>query len=206
MAPDLHCVLRASQRTLCKMCPTLGWRIAISARMLVGSQILMANYSRHWSAALASLMLAVYPCAAANDGGGPGTLAVVVHKMSKFDNVSLLDLRRMFTGDLRAWPDSSLVVVIEQPADSPTQQRTIRILLKTTPINYNRQLLQTHFQGKLLPTIKVLNSDASAIRFVLNLPGAVAVVDGAAAMAAPAGVKILRIGGKLPGETGYPLQ
>jgi hypothetical protein len=222
MAHELLLLLRDSQRTLFTLCPTMGRRITGPLRRVRdlpkvgfvgtvvrdpdGAHILMASNFRYWSAVLAGLVFSAHPWAIANDGAVPGILAVVVHKMSKIDNVTLSDVRRMFTGDLRAWPDGSLVVVIEQPAESPTQQRTLRILLKTTPANYNRQLLQTHFQGKQLPTIKVLNSDASAIRFVLNLPGAITVVDGAATVAAPAGVKILRIDGKLPGEMGYPLQ
>ena len=133
----------------------------------------MGNRRKHWSGLLAGLVFAIHPWAIANESGLDGPLAVIVHKTSRIDTISVLNLRNMFTGDLRTWPDASPVVVIEQPADSATQRRTLHVLLKTTPASYNRQLLQSHFQGKQLPTIKVLNSDASAIRFVLNVPGAV---------------------------------
>lgn len=166
----------------------------------------MALRCKYWSGVFAGLALAFHPWAIANDVGVPGALAVVIHKTSRVDDLSVSDLRKMYTGDLRTWPDSSPVVVIEQPADSLTQQRMLHGLLRTTPAGYNRQLLQSHFQGKQLPAIKVLNSDASAIRFVLNVPGAVTIVDAVVAAATPSGVKVLRIAGKLPGETGYPLQ
>jgi ABC-type phosphate transport system substrate-binding protein len=136
----------------------------------------------------------------------PGTLAVVVHRSSTMDSLAAADLRKMFTGDLRTWPDSSPVVVIEQPNGSETERRTLRLLLNTTPDVYYRQLLQTEFQGKPLPTIKVLNSEVSAIRFVFNVPGAVAVVEAGAALAAQSQVKTLRVDGKLPGAKGYFLQ
>jgi hypothetical protein len=171
-----------------------------------GAHVLMVIHCKRWSGFLALLALAVHPSAIANEGVSSGILAVVVHTTSRTDNLTVSDLRRMFTGDLRTWPDNSPVVVIEQPADSSTQLRTLHILLRSTPAGYNRQLLQSHFQGKQLPVIKVLNSDASSIRFVLNVPGAVTVVDFAAATPAPVGVKFLRIDGKLPGEKGYPLQ
>jgi ABC-type phosphate transport system substrate-binding protein len=138
--------------------------------------------------------------------GATGTLAVVVHKTSAVDSLTASDLRKMFTGDLRSWPDSSLVVVVEQPNESATEQRTLRLLLNTTPAVYYRQLLQTQYQGKPLPAIKVLNSEESAMRFVFNVPGAVTVVDAGAAMSAQSQVKILRIDGKMPGEKGYLLQ
>ena len=154
------------------------------------------------------LILASHAWVATNDSVvRPGPLAVVVHRNSVVDNISFGDLRKMFTGDLRTWPDSSPVFLVQQPPESLTQRYMLQLLLKTTPSAYNRQLLQTHFQGKPLPEIKVLNSDASAIKFVLNVPGAVTVVGGAAAVAAfPSQVKLLKIDGKLPRETGYPLQ
>jgi hypothetical protein len=52
----------------------------------------------------------------------------------------------------------------------------------------------------------VLNSDETALKFVWNVPGAVAVIDAALAASAPSRVKVLRLDGKLPGEPGYPLQ
>jgi hypothetical protein len=83
-----------------------------------------------------------------------------------------------------------------------TQQRMVHALLRTTPAAYNRRLLQSHFQGKQLPAGKVLNSDATAVRFVLTVPDSVTIVDGIAATSTPLGVTVLRTAGKLPEETG----
>jgi hypothetical protein len=170
------------------------------------SQYLMAGFRTFRAAILAGLVLVARPWAIATEGQPTDPLAVIVHKSSGIENLLLSDLHKMFTGDLLAWPDSSLVLVVEQPATSASQQRTLHLLLKTTPEGYDRQLLQVHFQGRHLPTIKVLNSDANAVRFVSNVPGAVTVVDRSTASALPSGVKVLKINGKLPGEKGYPLQ
>jgi len=141
----------------------------------------------------------------AEKSAGP-PLAVVVHLSSSASSLSAADLRRMFLGELRFWPEGSPVVVIEQPDESETQRRMLRMLLRLTPLVYNRQLLQVQFQGKQPPNIKVLNSDSTAIHFVWNVPGAISIVEAAAATASSAHVKILRIDGKLPGEKGYLLQ
>jgi hypothetical protein len=133
-------------------------------------------------------------------------LAVVVHRSSLIDAVSIADLRRMFTGALRTWSGSHPIVLVEQPDDRVVQQRTLQILLRKTPAEYRRQILALEYQGQELPIIKTLNSDDNAIKFVWNLPGAIAVVDGAVAEAAQVHVKVLRVDGKLPGEAGYPLQ
>ena len=151
----------------------------------------MANCLRYGCAALAGLVLASHSWATASDSSAI---------------LSTADLRKMLTGDRLTWPDSSTAVVVEQPEDSATQQRMLRTLLRTTPAGYKRQLLELQFQGRDLPAIKVLNSDETALKFVWNVPGAVAVVDAALAASAPSRVKILRLDGKLPGEPGYPLQ
>ncbi len=152
-------------------------------------------------------LIALSSGAAGSGGSAPqgGPLAVVVHKSSRQENITTGELRKMLTGDLRVWQDSSPVVLVQQPDENPSQKRMLKILLKTTPAGYNNQLLQVQFQGRALPAIRVLNSDANAIAFVWNVPGAVSVVDAAAAEGS-IHVKILRVDGKLPGEAGYPLQ
>jgi ABC-type phosphate transport system substrate-binding protein len=166
----------------------------------------MAKCFSYVGAAIAVVVLAGHSWATASDRSGIHPLAVVVHRSSTVDNLASADLRRILTGDRLAWPDSSATVVVEQPEDSATQQRMLRTLLKTTPAGYRRQLLELQFQGKDAPAIKVLNSDETALKFVWNVPGAVAVIDAALAASAPSRVKVLRLDGKLPGEPGYPLQ
>jgi ABC-type phosphate transport system substrate-binding protein len=166
----------------------------------------MRLYCRYTCIALAGAILIADVGATAGDKAQPRTLAVVVHKSSAVENLSAADLRKMLTGELNRWPNESAVVVVEQPAESATQQSALQMILRTTTAGYNRKLLQMQFQGKSAPTIKVLNSDETAIKFVWNVPGAISVVDASAAQAATAHVNILRIDGKLPGEGGYLLQ
>jgi len=147
-----------------------------------------------------------YSWTAASELGPGQALAVVVHRSSAVNSLALADLRQMLTGDLNTWPDSSAVVLVEQPGESATQQRVLRVLLGTTPSGYNRRLLQAQFQGKPAPIIRVLLSDQNAIKFVWNVPGAIAVVEASSVAPAVSLVKVLRINGKQPGETGYPLQ
>lgn len=134
------------------------------------------------------------------------SLAVIVHKSSPLDKISVAELRKMIGGETRVWPDSTPVVLVEQPEENATQKEMLRMVLKTSPEGYNRQLLQLQFQGRQSPLIRILNSDANAIAFVWNVPGALSIVDAAAATANAAHVKTLKIDGKLPGEPGYLLQ
>ena len=135
----------------------------------------------------------------------PQPLAVIVHKASPVDSIALADLRKMLTGAIRNWPDSSPVVLAQQPDTSANQKRMLQLVLKTTPTAYNRVLLRAQFQGGQVPTIKVINSDANAIAFVWNVPGALSLVDPILA-AASSHVKVLKVDGKLPSEPGYALR
>jgi hypothetical protein len=155
---------------------------------------------------LSGLILTIGFWANANDAPASGVLAVVVHRSSSVDNLSTSALRKMLQGDLLTWPDSTRVVVIEQPETSATQQKALLVLFKTTPAVYTRQLLKTQFQGKELPIIRILNSDLTAIKFVWNVPGTIAIVDESAAMRGASLIKVLRIDGKLPAEAGYSLK
>jgi hypothetical protein len=51
-----------------------------------------------------------------------------------------------------------------------------------------------------------LNADEAAVKFIWNVPGAIALVDAAVSAPPLAHVKILRIGGQLPEDRGYPLE
>ena len=141
-----------------------------------------------------------------HDTDTPSAVVAVAHKSCTTDNLSSDDLRKMLLGDIRTWPDASRIILIEQPDDSSVQQRILRMLLRTDPAGYKRQLLAAQFQGKELPIIKTLSTDDNAIKFVWNLPGAIALVNAAAAGVNSSRVKVLRIDGKFPGEPGYTLQ
>lgn len=132
-------------------------------------------------------------------------LAVVVHKSSPLEGITSGMLRKILDGDMWEWEDSRRVVLVQQLPESPIYQLALRLVLHTDPKTYQRRLIQSEFQGKDLPLIKTLSSDAMVLKFVGNVPGAIAVVDGALA-GITSRTKVLRIDGKLPGDRGYALQ
>jgi hypothetical protein len=150
--------------------------------------------------------LSAFSVAGTSDEATSMPLAVVVHKSSPFDDLSSGMLRKVLASELWEWPDSRKVVLVQQAPESLVYQQMLRLVLHTDPKAYKRHLIQVEFQGKDLPLIKILSSDEMAIKFVGNVPGAIAVVDGAAVAGAASRIKVLRIDGKLPGERGYPLQ
>jgi ABC-type phosphate transport system substrate-binding protein len=157
-------------------------------------------------AAFAAALSALTVTATSDERGSSPALAVVVHKSSPFDGLTSGALRKVLAGELSQWPDSRNVVLVQQAPESPIYQQMLRLILHTDLKAYKRHLIQIEFQGKELPLIKTLSSDEMAIKFVGNVPGAIAVVDYAAVAGAASRIKVLRIDGKFPGERGYPLQ
>ena len=150
--------------------------------------------------------LSAFAAIAADGVGANLRLSVVVHKSSSFDNLSSGILRKVLAGELWEWPDARRVVLVQQAPESPVYQQILRQILHTDQKAYKRHLIQVEFQGADLPLIKTLSSDEIAVKFVGNVPGAIAVVDGAAVTGAASRIKVLQIDGKLPGERGYLLQ
>jgi hypothetical protein len=144
--------------------------------------------------------------AATSDGPPNMPLAVVVHKSTPFDDLSSATLRKVLAGELAEWPDARKVVLVQEAPESLVYQQMLHLILHEDPKAYKRHLIQVEFQGKDVPLIKTLSSDEMAIKFVGNVPGAVAVIDGSNLTGAFARVKVLRVDGKLPGERGYALQ
>jgi hypothetical protein len=133
--------------------------------------------------------------------------AAVVHRSNPTHNLRFGDLLSMFEGARREWPNESRVVLVERDAGSAPFRYLIGRLLNTTPGDYKRSLQNIEYRGDLPVSIKTLNSDAAACQFVFNVPSAIAIVETASlALPACAGIQVLRVDGKLPGEEGYRLK
>jgi hypothetical protein len=136
-----------------------------------------------------------------------GGFAAVVHQSNPTHNLRFRDLILLFQGASREWPTSTPVVLVERDAGSAPFRYLMGRLLNTTPGDYKRSLQNIEYRGEAPVSIKILNSDAAACQFVFNVPSAIAIVEAASlALPACAGIQVLRLDGKLPGEEGYRLK
>jgi hypothetical protein len=155
----------------------------------------------------AAIMLATVLLPIRSDGReAHTTLAVVVHKSSPYDDLPSGTVSKILGGELWAWPDSRTVVLVQRPPETLVYQEMLRLVLHTDLSAYKRHLIQLEFQGKELPLIKTLSSDETVLKFVGNVPGAIAAVDAAALGGVVSRIKIIRVDGKFPGERGYQFQ
>jgi hypothetical protein len=67
----------------------------------------------------------------------------------------------------------------------------------------NHHFLRAVYRGQAVGPPKRLSSAERVVRFVFNVPGAIGCVP---AQDVDGSVKVLRVDGHTPGETGYPLR
>jgi hypothetical protein len=155
------------------------------------------------------LLSATIPLLALAFGGAASAehYAVVVHRSNPATSVRLAELRSLFTGATRQWPNGSKVVLVERETGSPVLGFLLEHILDMSPSEYKRRLENIEYMVDAPVTLKVLRSDEMACKFVFNVPGAIALI-GAQSLSAPecGSVQVVRIEGKLPNEEGYKLR
>lgn len=138
---------------------------------------------------------------------GAPSFAVVGHRSNPINNLRVTDLRAFFGGVVKQWPHGAKVVLVERDAESAPFRFLLRRILTMSAGEYKRSLASIEFRGEAPVTLKVLNSDAAACKFVFNVPGSIAVIETDSLHAPECGqVQILKIEGKAPGEEGYRLR
>ena len=150
-------------------------------------------------AVLASL-LGVFPIAARAQSSEP--LAIVVNRSNPLTEISLADLRRVFRGQRSRWSNGKRVTLVMRDPGAPERDAILQSLYGVEEANYRRTYLQAVFSGQATDAPKTLASANGVLRFVYNVPGAIGYVR---VRDVDASVKMIRVDGRLPGETGYRL-
>jgi len=129
-------------------------------------------------------------------------VALISNKSNSVPTMALADVMKVCKGQLGRWPDGKPVTIImRQPGSAELKivedkiyvlsSQEVRDLI--TSANHNRSDR---------PAIILGTSDEEVIRKVESMPGAVGLVD---VYSITGAVKVVKIGGKLPLESGYPL-
>jgi hypothetical protein len=152
--------------------------------------------------ALVTALLLASPLAGAA-GTDSAAVAVIVHRQVPVDELSLAELRRIFLGERQFWAGDHLITLLAPPRGTPERKVLLdKIYHQRSESEYQHYWINRLFGSGLQTAPKITGSPEMSASLVREIPGSVALVS---ANRIPRGVKILRIDGKLPGETGYPL-
>ncbi len=133
--------------------------------------------------------------------------SVVVHPSNTVGNLSAAGLRGIFVGTVTHWPNQTKIVLAHRGNESRANQFLMGRFLNTSWQDYKRSLESLEFSGQEPVIIRVLNSDPAACKFVFNVPSALALVETGSINAPECRqVRVLKIDGLLPGQSGYRLK
>jgi hypothetical protein len=132
-------------------------------------------------------------------------LAVVVNKGNSTEGLSMAQLRRLLLGDMRNWPDKQKVSLVAPDPQSPAFKCLLSAVVRMTDVEYRRFIASAQFRGEEPVDLHTAASGAAAAKMVSGAQGAIAIVEAGALPSISSTVRVLRINGKQPGESGYPL-
>lgn len=128
-------------------------------------------------------------------------VAVVVNPKNLVSNLSVAELRKLFTGEMRTWPDGTPVKLLVR-APGAHEREVLLQLLRMSEDEYESYWTAQADGGEGRPEPVTVYSNGMQKEAVIAIPGAIALID---ATDVKPGVKILKVAGKLPSEQGYPL-
>jgi ABC-type phosphate transport system substrate-binding protein len=151
---------------------------------------------------LAGAVLVAAPRPALAQSGG-GDIAVVVNADVPVDNLSLADLRRILLGDREFWPSGARVALLIRAPIARERDAAVKDVCQMSEAQFRQHWIAKVFRADAAKGPRIVYSNEMAIDQASRTPGAIAFVP---APVATRGVKVLKIDGKSPGQSGYSLR
>ncbi len=132
------------------------------------------------------------------------TLAVIVHKSNPTEDMSLAELREYFLSERTNWPTKQKVRAVMIAPGRPERQALLQLAFDMRrEQDYQSHFLRAKFTEQAIEQPRELSSPADVLRFVSNVPGALAYLP---ASEVDPSVKVVRVDGLAPGDPGYKLR
>ena len=104
---------------------------------------------------------------------GEDSLAIVVNRTNPVENLSFLELRKIFMGEQTHWSNGRRITVIMLESGKPERQVVLNQIYKMDEKDFNNHFLHGMFTGEIHAAPKTLASSSEVLKFVLNVPGAI---------------------------------
>ena len=130
-------------------------------------------------------------------------LAIVVHKDTAVENLSLSELRNIFRANQQFWPNRSRIVLLVRAAQSDERDYVLSNIYEMTEDEFRRYWIAKMFRAEVPTGPKVVFSTGMTLDLVVAIPNSISFMR---ADNVRDDVKVVRIDGKLPGDDGYPLK
>jgi hypothetical protein len=164
---------------------------------------MLRTRGRRWTAVLPTVLLGVLLLSGTAASAAKIPIAVIVHGQVPVNGLSLPELRQIFRGQRQFWSNDLMITLLTPPRGTPEREVLLRkIYEQRSELQYQQYWINRLFSDGSSITPKDTGSHEMSASLARVIPGAIALVP---ANKIPRGVKVLRIDGKQPGESGYPL-
>ncbi|OFV93931.1 MAG: hypothetical protein A3G76_00730 [Acidobacteria bacterium RIFCSPLOWO2_12_FULL_65_11] len=132
-----------------------------------------------------------------------GDVAVVVHPDVPVDNLTLGELRRLVLGDREFWPAGVRVTLLIRAPIAHERDVMLKKVCQMTEAQFRQHWIAKVFRADTAVAPKIVYASQMALDLVNQIPGAITFVD---LSQVGRNMKVVRIDGRLPGESGYILR
>jgi hypothetical protein len=129
-------------------------------------------------------------------------LALISNKSNSVPSMTLPELAKVCKGQVSRWPDGKAVSFVTRDPTAPEMKLLLEKVYAMSKDEVKTVIANANHGRTNHPAIVVVESDDDVVKKVESIPGAVGLVD---VYSIGGGVKVLKVGGKLPLEPGYPL-
>jgi len=137
------------------------------------------------------------------EGEAQHPLAIVVHKDSKVDDLSLEELRNIFLANQQFWPDRTRIILLVRAPKSEERDFVLNTIYQMDEAQFRQYWIAKMFRAEVPRGPKIVFSTDMMLELVVAIPGSISFIN---ASEVTDDVRVVRIDGKLPTEEGYPLQ
>lgn len=143
------------------------------------------------------------PLLLADEVTAQSPIAIVVHKDSPVENLSLDDLRSIFLADQQFWPDRTRITLLVREPQSNERSFVLNRIYEMSEAQFRQYWIAKMFRAEVPRGPKIVFSTGMALDLVVAIPGSISFTR---ADAVTDNVRIVRVDGLLPSDDGYPLR
>jgi hypothetical protein len=129
-------------------------------------------------------------------------LALISNKSNEVVAITLPELVKVCKGQVSRWPDGKPVSFITRDPTTPEMTLLLEKVYGMSKDEVKATIASANHSRANHAAIVVVESDDAVVKKVESISGAVGLVD---VYSISGGVTVLKVGGKLPLEPGYPL-
>ena len=169
---------------------------------LMGPEVRMTAKAVLTMLVVASMM---FPAAStmAQEAEASRAIAIVVHKNTKIEDLSLHELRNIFLANQQFWPDRTRIILLVRAPKSEERDFVLDTIYQMDEAQFRQYWIAKMFRAEVPRGPKIVFSTDMMLDLVVAIPGSISFIN---ADDATEDVRVVRIDGKLPADAGYPLK